>query len=111
MIEAGYSKQVYNFIMRNWAEMGKYGSTFENYNNPHMSRSHAWSAHPAFILPRILSGIEQRSAGWKKVSVKPCLLEDEFEVVYPTPLGNISVSKKRGEDAKIDIPKAIEIVK
>ncbi len=111
MIEAGYSKQVYNFIMRNWAEMGKYGSTFENYNNPHMSRSHAWSAHPAFILPRILSGIEQRSAGWKKVSVKPCLLEDEFEVVYPTPLGNISVSKKRDEDAKIDIPKAIEIVK
>ncbi len=112
MIDAGYQKDVYDFILKNWKEMGEYGTAFENYNAPKMSRSHAWTAHPAFILPQILGGIEQKSAGWKEVSIKPLPLEDSFEIVQPTPLGDIKVAKKAGEkDIFIDCPKEIKIIK
>ncbi len=116
MMAEGYHKDVYNYILKNWEEMGKYGTTYEGFEGNKAkntaSRSHAWSAHPLFILPEILSGIKQEDVAWKKVSVKPNLLEDEFEVVYPTPQGDIKVWKtKSDKHAKIEAPKGIEIVK
>ncbi|MBO5254336.1 MAG: alpha-L-rhamnosidase N-terminal domain-containing protein [Opitutales bacterium] len=110
MIDAGYEKDVYNFIMRRWKQMGEYGTTFENYDASKMSHSHAWTAHPAFILPQILGGIKQLSAGWKKVSISPSSIEDSYEIVYPTPLGDIKIKKSTGGKAEIDVPSGIEVV-
>jgi len=97
MHEDGYSKEVYNFIMTRWAEMAQWGSTYENYAG-NGSRSHAWSAHPAFLLPQILGGIVQTSAGWKNFKVDPNTFVDEAQIVYPTPQGNIKVSWKKNDD-------------
>jgi len=108
MVDAGHQKEVYNFILKNWKEMGEYGSTFENYDASKMSHSHAWSAHPAFILPDILSGVKQTGAGWSSVSVNPSTtLEDEYRIVYPTPRGKITVEKKAGQKPTVMIPASI----
>ncbi|MBE6412961.1 MAG: alpha-L-rhamnosidase [Verrucomicrobiaceae bacterium] len=110
MVDAGYGQDVYNFIMRRWKDMGEYGTTFENYDASKMTHSHAWTAHPAFILPQILGGIKQLSAGWKKVSINPSNIEDAYEIVYPTPLGDIVVKKESGKKPRVEIPVGIEIV-
>ena len=94
MHEEGYSKDVYNFIIKHWAEMGEWGSTYENYAGD-LSRSHAWSAHPTFLLPQVLGGIVQTSAGWKDFKVEPNTFVDEAKIIYPTPQGNINISWKK----------------
>jgi hypothetical protein len=110
MVDAGYGQDVYNFIMRRWKDMGEYGTTFENYDASKMTHSHAWTAHPAFILPQILGGIKQLSAGWKKVSINPSNIEDAYEIVYPTPLGDIKVKKQSGQSPTVETPVGIEVV-
>ena len=111
MVDNGYAKDVYNFIMKRWAPMGEYGTTFENYDPSKMSHSHAWSAHPAFILPRILGGIKQESAGWKKVSISPTQMEDSYEIIHPTPLGDIKITKIAGKQPTYQLPPKMELVK
>ena len=100
MHEDGYSKDVFNFIMKRWKEMAEWGSTFENYAG-NQSRSHAWSAHPTFLLPQILGGITQKSAGWKHFEVRPNKFVEEAEIVYPTPRGDITVSWKKDVDGSL----------
>ncbi len=97
MHEDGHSKDIYNFIIKRWKEMAEWGSTYENYAG-NGSRSHAWSAHPTFLLPQVLGGIVQTSAGWKNFKVKPNKFVDDATIVYPTPQGNIEVSWKKNAD-------------
>ena len=114
LVDAGCEKQAYDYILRMWAEFADYGSVGEMFNVPDTStHSHAWSAHPAFLLPRILGGVRQESAGWKKVSFKPNRFGDFAKVVYPTPQGEIKVSWRKNDDGtytdKIDLPAGVEL--
>jgi len=95
----GYGADVVSFIRRNWAEMAAYGSAFEDFDaRPQgkdiSSHSHAWSAHPLYLLMQILAGIRQAAPGWKKIvrvaddTGMPC------RVVIPTPHGAIRIEKK-----------------
>ncbi len=118
MLDAGYSKEVYEYIKRNWKIFADYGTTFETFHHITSiasTRSHAWSAHPLFLLPRILGGVKQEDVAWKKVSFNPNYFEDFAEVTYPTPQGNIKVSWKKSKTGKyvqeINTPKNVEIVK
>ena len=97
MIDDGNQKEVFDFIKKRWAVMADFGSTWENYSDK-ASHSHAWSAHPSFLLPQILSGIKQTAAGWRDFSVNPNYFVDEAEIVWPTPRGNITVSWKKNPD-------------
>ena len=118
MVDAGHSKEVYDFIKREWQPFAEYGTTFETFmkgSSIQGTHSHAWSAHPAFLLPQILGGIKQEAPAWKKVSIKPNFFEDSVDVSYPTPNGNIKVSYKKSNDGKfkteVITPKKIEVVK
>lgn len=114
MIKEGHEKECYEFIKSRWNEMAEYGSTFENFENS-PSLSHAWSAHPLFLIPRILLGVRQEAPGWKKVSAKPNFFEKSARAKYPTPQGEIKASYSAGPDGKpqykLDLPDGIELVK
>ncbi len=100
MVEEGHKKEVLDFIKKHWEPMVEFGTTFENYDGT-LSRSHAWSAHPVFILPQIFSGIKQTAPAWADFEVNPdTSLADEAEIVWPTPRGDIKVSWKKGADSK-----------
>ena len=115
MADAGYEREVYDYILKNWAAMSEYGTVFEGFNFFDGSRSHAWTAHPSFLLPRILGGVRQEAPGWKKVSFKPNYFEDSAEVTYPTPQGSIKVAWKKNADGSVEesleTPPTVEVVK
>lgn len=113
MIDEGEQKAVYDYIMRKWKPMAEFGSTFEVFKMRHgaSSLSHAWSAHPAFLLPQILGGVKQTAPGWRKVSIKPTHIGDWAKLSFPSPRGDIKVEWKKLPDGKIDqkidLPKEI----
>ena len=103
MVDAGYNREVYDFIKRRWAEMAEYGTTFENFDvSGGISHSHAWSAHPAFLLPQILGGIKQEAPAWRKISCNPNRFVDSATIVYPTPQGDVKVSWKKNSDGSFN---------
>lgn len=114
MIDEGEEKAVYDYIMRNWKSMAEFGSTFEVFKMRHAasSLSHAWSAHPVFLLPQILGGVKQTAPAWKKVSVNPTYIGDWAKITFPTPNGDIKVEWKKlpngSVEKKIDLPPTIE---
>ena len=114
MIKEGHEKECYEFIKSRWSEMAEYGSTFENFKNS-PSLSHAWSAHPLFLIPKILLGVRQEAPGWSKVSAKPNFFEKSASAKYPTPRGVIKASYSAGADGKpeykLDLPDGVELVK
>ena len=95
--EKAFASSPYDYIKRNWREFAEYGTAFENFDGK-ASHSHAWSAHPSFLLPQILLGIKQTAAGWRDFTVNPNYFVDEAEIVWPTPRGNITVSWKKNPD-------------
>ena len=108
--EAGYRKEVVDFYKRNWLEMVVYNGTFEGYDKSE-SFSHAWTAHPIFMLPRIIGGVRQTSPAWKSVSFDPSVdIVESARVEYPTIHGKIVVEIKNGK-ADISVPKNISISK
>ncbi|MBQ6534161.1 MAG: alpha-L-rhamnosidase [Opitutales bacterium] len=117
MCDEGCNGEVYRYILREWKPFAEYGTTSETfpYNRLYGTRSHAWSAHPAFILPQILGGVKQTAEGWSKVSISPNFFEDSAQIVYPTPKGDIKVSWRKKPDGafekKISVPKGIEVEK
>lgn len=112
LIDAGNARDVYDFIKRRWQKMADYGSAFESYGANCVggnSHSHAWSAHPVYILPQILGGVKQEAAAWKKISFRPNLFESSAKIIYPTPQGQIEVEWKDGSPAKLSKPDSIEL--
>ena len=61
------------------------------------SQSHAWSAYPAEFLIRNLIGLEIIEPGCKKILLNVKDAGFDFNVVYPTPLGEVFVERKAGE--------------
>ena len=108
--EAGYRKEVVDFYKRNWTEMVVYNGTFESYDQSG-SFSHAWSAHPIFMLPRIIGGVRQTAPAWESVSFDPSIdMVESARIEYPTVHGKIIVDIKNGK-ANISAPKNISVSK
>ncbi|MBO5338426.1 MAG: hypothetical protein J6A96_01850 [Clostridia bacterium] len=72
--------------------------------------SHAWGGTPLYSLPMALCGLEILEPGYKKIKLKPQLLDLDFaKIEIPTPYGIILVDiNKNG--AKITAPSEITIV-
>jgi alpha-L-rhamnosidase len=111
----GYGKDVLAFIRKHWAEMADFGSCFEDFD-PHppgkdmSSHSHAWSAHPLYLLMRIIGGVRATQPGWKSVSVNPIDPGCPAKVIFPTPHGNIVAEWQDSIDKRlfsIQLPKSI----
>ncbi|MFW6260659.1 MAG: hypothetical protein ACOC6J_03665, partial [Spirochaetota bacterium] len=59
--------------------------------------SHAWSAFPARWLIEYLAGIEIVEPGCRTVRVRPVAAAFDYDVIFPTPRGEIAVSRRDGE--------------
>lgn len=71
--------------------------------------SHAWGGTPLYALPKALTGITIKEAGYKKIGLSPSLLGlEEATVEIPTPYGMITCALKRGKAPTFSIPKEIE---
>lgn len=103
------------FIRRRWAPMLATGTTWEDFTwgeDGGGTASHAWTAHPAVHLPRILCGIRQLAPAWAAVEIAPQPVPglDHAEAVVPTPRGEISVRWERRDGAvrlEVDVPRRI----
>jgi alpha-L-rhamnosidase len=108
----GHEGEVVDFIKRHWSEFAEFGSCFENYDaHPEggtlISHSHAWSAHPLYLLMQIIGGVRQSAPGWREVTFRPSKLVKNFSVVLPTPRGLIRVSRAgcaKGAEVSLLLP-------
>jgi hypothetical protein len=102
--DRGFGAEAIAFIRRGWTPMLATGTTWEGFEwNEEMggSASHAWTAHPAVHLPRILCGVRQAAPAWKRVEIAPQPVDgvDHAECLVPTPQGDLAVRWKRVDGA------------
>lgn len=98
----GYGAEVVAFIQRHWQQMAEFGSCFENFDtrpadSDILSHSHAWSAHPLYLLMRILGGVRAIAPGWSEIQFKPCFVGDSARIAIPSPQGLIEVEWRRAD--------------
>ena len=98
--DRGFGADGLAFIRRGWTPMLATGTTWEDFTwheNMGGSASHAWTAHPAVHLPRILCGVRQTAPAWKRVEICPQPVDglDQADCLVPTPQGDLSVRWKR----------------
>ncbi|MEL7237579.1 MAG: alpha-L-rhamnosidase C-terminal domain-containing protein, partial [Planctomycetota bacterium] len=114
--EAGFGHAALDHLIRHWAPMIADGGTWETFNtpaDPSESRSHAWSAHPIYHLPRLLGGIVQLDAAWEMVQIAPLVDAHQVrnvEATVPTPHGPLTVTWRReGRHAHVeaDVPAGV----
>lgn len=61
------------------------------------SLSHAWSAGPAEFLIKELNAIRILEPGCRKIRLSPCVLGCDYELTYPTPMGELRVFQKNNK--------------
>jgi len=89
-----------------WYENGSWRSG--DWHGFQRTHSHAWSACAAEFLVVGLAGIEILEPGCSKLRVTPFAAASPYEVVYPTPAGDVNV-KWDGTRAHVDVPDGIEV--
>lgn len=105
----GYGEEVVQFIKRRWRTMAEFGSCFENFDprpvgGDMLSHSHAWSAHPIYLLMQTLGGIRQTAPAWREVSFQPVMVGQSAEVAVPTPHGVINARwEKHAGDGRPEV--------
>jgi alpha-L-rhamnosidase len=90
-----------------WTEGGSWRSGhFEGFLR---SRSHLWSAAPAFFLPTRLAGLEILEPGGKRIRLAPRNPGFDYRITYPLATGLLRVSREQGQ-IKISAPKQTEVL-
>lgn len=108
----GYGVDAVSCMHREWAEMAEFGTTFERFDGElgSSSRSHAWSAHPLYLLMQTVGGVRQTAPGWSEIHFEPVLYGKNCQTVIPTPLGKIQSSWSiTGDtvDAELSLPEGM----
>lgn len=99
----GFGEEVVLFIKRRWQQMAEFGSCFENFEarpagGDMLSHSHAWSAHPLYLLMQTLGGIRQTAPAWREISFEPVTVGTFAEAIIPTPRGVIKARWEKQTD-------------
>ncbi len=89
MLDAGATS-----VFETWEANGRW--TSEEFTGLLNSHSHAWSACPADFLIRHLLGIKILEPGCKRIEMAPQRTDFNYQVVFPTPRGNIKVHCREG---------------
>ncbi len=111
-LEAVRATDDYVELLKPWRAMLADGlTTWPEHPEPTRSDCHAWSAHPALDLLRIVAGIRPGSAGFKTVLITPALGPlTRVSARHPHPLGDIVVSYQRttrGLTADVTLPAGV----
>jgi hypothetical protein len=112
-LEAAARGDVYLDLLAPWRTLLAQGlSTWPEHPDPSRSDSHAWSAHPALDLLRLVAGIRPDAPGFARVRIAPALGRlDHLSAVHPHPRGEIRVSYRRaanGLDATVELPEGVD---
>ncbi len=99
-LEAAGLGDEYLGLLHPWRELLAQGlSTWPEHPEPSRSDCHAWSAHPAFDLLRIVAGIAPSAPGFAAVKIEPHLGPlRRVLAAMPTPRGEIAVAYRRDGD-------------
>jgi hypothetical protein len=116
MCEAGLRAEAIDIIRDKWGWMLDQGATtfWEVWDtSEHLSRCHAWSASPLYLLTENVLGVTPVEPGWRRVRIAPVSNKLDFaKGVVPSPLGRIVVEwEKVGDDqlaVKVEIPQGME---
>jgi hypothetical protein len=108
-LEAAGAGDEYVSLLHPWRRLLAMGlTTWPEHPEPSRSDCHAWSAHPAFDLLRIVAGIKPSAPGFATVRIEPHLGPlQRVEAAMPTPRGEVAVSYAREGDrlrAEITLP-------
>ncbi len=111
-LEAVKATENYVDLLQPWRTMLAEGlTTWAEHPEPSRSDCHAWSAHPALDLLRVVAGIQPGSAGFKTVLIAPALGPlSRVSARHPHPLGEIVVRYQRtpkGLTADITLPAGV----
>lgn len=109
--DRGHGADCVAFIRRRWQPMLATGTTWEGFdwNESHAgTASHAWTAHPAVHLPRILGGIRQLAPAWARIEIAPQPVAgiDRAEALVPTPRGDVRVRWQR-RDGRVHLEASV----
>lgn len=122
--QMGEHQAILDWMRRYWGFMAKKGATtcWEHIEGsscssyrwePTRSWCHAWSAAPAYFLPRYQLGVQRESTGFKKVRVAPLPLGLTWaQGRVPTPFGPMQVQwELEGNTFHLQViaPEAIEV--
>jgi alpha-L-rhamnosidase len=94
-------------VFEEWYQNGSWrDGTFKGFLR---TNSHAWSAIPADFLIRNMLGLKILEPGCRKLSIAPRKVDFDYSIVFPTPLGPITVNSTNGE-YKLSSPDSIIVV-
>ncbi len=124
MFMKGYFEQALSDIRRAWGKMLDADSLtcWERLDTPEMndthyydapgSLCHGWTAGPAWLLPRWVTGVQPTGDGFESILVKPCLGSlDWAEANIPASEGEITVRAEKtqgGMKLYLDIPEGVK---
>lgn len=90
-----------------WYENGSWRDGY--WHGFERTHSHAWSSCAAEFLIKGLAGIQILEPGCKKLSINPYHADHSYEVVYPTPHGDLTV-KWDGRQVTSHAPNGVQVV-
>lgn len=114
MLEAIGRGDEYLPLLQSWRDLLPLGlSTWPEHPDPSRSDCHAWSAHPAYDLLRLVAGIRPDAPGFAQVRIEPALgALQTLAAVHPHPAGDIRVQYERrgttGVHASIELPAGVD---
>lgn len=105
-LDRGHAAEVMAFIRRHWEPMLSTGTTWEGFTwceTEGGSSSHAWTAHPSWLLVNGLVGIRQTAPAWRRIVLEPAFVDgvDHAEATVPAPPGAIHAAWKQLPNGKI----------
>jgi hypothetical protein len=111
-LEATAHGDAYVGLLQPWRDLLAKGlTTWPEHPEPSRSDCHAWSAHPAFDLLRIVAGIKPAAPGFAAVSIEPHMGPlASVDAAMPTPRGEVAVAYRRDGErlrAEITLPEGL----
>ncbi len=112
-LEAAGRGDAYLGLLQPWRDLlGQGLTTWPEHPDPSRSDCHAWSAHPALDLLRVVAGIRPDAPGFARVRIAPAPgVLTAVSAVHPHPKGEIRVAYERSGStltASVELPAGVE---
>lgn len=112
----GLEREALAHLRTHWSPMLEAGGCWERFDDHvgRMSASHAWSAHPIYHLPQLVTGVSPTEPAWRRIRFKPMLDHtgiSRSSCRVPTPHGTINARWTRAEreaEVELNLPPGIE---